>query len=488
MKSINFTDNKLFYLVLLFLIIFASFLRLYNINFDDLWTDEIFSFWVSDPSINFNETLIRAFSSGLNFFFDLGLKFFHLLFGYDVYISRYFSLIISIISLNLFALLLIKITNKKSVILGFFILTINLYHIKYSQELRSYILTFLFTIIFLFLNFNRKESCKVLRPFHLTLSVIVIFLMYCNHAFTLLIVGSFIIFKVFEVIKKGKISKNNLILISSYVLTTIIFLIFYYYTNFKFINPESLNGISPSWMKQPKLSFYSNYFFSEFFGSRILGLIHLLILIFCIFKFRKKIFAHNIDIFTYFVILLIFSYLVPLILGYLFGPILLGRFLIFLLIPIICLLCHFVFLIENKYAKYSFITLICLTTFLNHIFYENTFRQFYSKPFYTKPQIKQSLKIISISETNVFTIKMSQKNINNINDVYENYILKYIEKKKFKINYFNNLNINSKPDKTWILYFKDITNEKFEIPKVFDNYKIQRKVSLNRLDLILLER
>tara|TARA_B100000900_G_C20365655_1_gene628220 strand:+ start:332 stop:583 length:252 start_codon:yes stop_codon:yes gene_type:complete len=83
---------------------------------------------------------------------------------------------------------------------------------------------------------------------------------------------------------------------------------------------------------------------------------------------------------------------------------------------------------------------------------------------------------------------MSEKNINHINDVYENYILKYIEKKKLKINYFNNLKINSKPDKTWILYFKDITNEKFEIPRVFDNYKIQRKVSLNRLDLILLEK
>ena len=197
MKSINFLENKLFYLSLFSLIIFASFLRIYNINFDDLWTDEIFSFWVSDPSISFNETLIRAFSSGLNFFFDLCLKFFHFLFGYDVHVSRYFSLIISIVSLNLFALLLIKITNKKSVILGFFILTINLYHIKYSQELRSYILTFLFTIIFLFLNFNRKNSNEVFKPLHLIISVIVVFLMYCNHAFSLLIFGSFIIFKIF---------------------------------------------------------------------------------------------------------------------------------------------------------------------------------------------------------------------------------------------------------------------------------------------------
>ena len=108
--------------------------------------------------------------------------------------------------------------------------------------------------------------------------------------------------------------------ISSYILITI-FLIFYYYTNLKFIDPDSLNGISPSWMKQPKLRYYTNYFFSEFFGSRILGLIHLFILIFCIVKFRKEIFIQKINIYTYFVFLLIFSYIVPLILGYLFGPI-----------------------------------------------------------------------------------------------------------------------------------------------------------------------
>ena len=488
MKSINFTENKLFYLILFSLIIFASFLRIYNINYNDLWTDEIFSFWISDPSINFNETLIRAFSSGLNFFFDLCLKFFHYLFGYDVYVSRYFPLILSIISLNLFAILLIKISSKKSVILGFFILTINLYHIKYSQELRSYILTFLFTIIFLFLNFDRKDSIEKIKPNRLLISVIVIFLMYCNHAFTLLVVGSFIIFKIFKIIQKKKIDRNNIIVISSYILTSVIFLIFYYYTNLKFIDPDTLDGISPQWMKQPKLSFYTNYFFSEFFGSRILGLIHLLILIFCIVRFRKYFFNQKNDIYTYFVILLIFSYLVPLIIGYLFGPILLGRYLIFLLIPIICLLCHFIFLINNRFIRYIFIISICLTTSLNHFFYENTFRQFFADQFYTKPQVNESLNIINFSETNMFTIKMSEKNINHINDVYENYILKYIEKKKFKINYFNNQNENLKPDKTWVLYFRDITEEKFKVPKIFNDYKIIKKVSLNRLDLVLLEK
>ena len=188
------------------------------------------------------------------------------------------------------------------------------------------------------------------------------------------------------------------------------------------------------------------------------------------------------------VILLIFSYVVPLIIGYLFGPILLGRFLIFLLIPIICLLCHFIFLIYNKYIRYLFIISICLTTSLNHFFYENTFRQFFTKQFYTKPQVKEGLKTINFSETNMFTIKMSEKNINHINDVYENYILKYVEKKEFNVNYFNNQSENLKPDKTWMLYFRDITEEKFKVPKIFNDYKIIKKVSLNRLDLILLEK
>ena len=33
--------------------------RLYNLNFEDLWHDEILSFWIADPSISFFETLSR---------------------------------------------------------------------------------------------------------------------------------------------------------------------------------------------------------------------------------------------------------------------------------------------------------------------------------------------------------------------------------------------------------------------------------------------
>ena len=41
--------------------------------------DEIFSFWIADPRVSLSETLNRAFSSSLNFFYDVGLKYFHMI-------------------------------------------------------------------------------------------------------------------------------------------------------------------------------------------------------------------------------------------------------------------------------------------------------------------------------------------------------------------------------------------------------------------------
>ena len=79
--------------ILLFgILVFGAILRSYNINFNDLWSDEMVSFWVSDPNISFKETLLRLFSSNWMVVYEISLKYFHSLFGYDVYISRYFPL------------------------------------------------------------------------------------------------------------------------------------------------------------------------------------------------------------------------------------------------------------------------------------------------------------------------------------------------------------------------------------------------------------
>ena len=44
------TKNNFFFIII---IICGLFFRFYNINFDDLWIDEISTFWISNPDISF---------------------------------------------------------------------------------------------------------------------------------------------------------------------------------------------------------------------------------------------------------------------------------------------------------------------------------------------------------------------------------------------------------------------------------------------------
>ena len=290
--------------IIIFLIFFGSILRIYNINYDDLWSDEMVSFWIADPNISFSDTMNRIFNSNWMVLYEICLKYFHLFFGYDVNVSRYFSVIISIGSLILFGLLLNKITTKKSVILGLFILSINIYHLSYSIELRSYILSFFMVNLFIYFVFRENFDKKFFLGNLIILNFILI-LMLLSHPFTLLVVGSYIVYNILKNLRFKSFDKTQFIKIFSLVIVSCLFLIFYFQTTLKMIDPNVFKGISPDWMWQVKPSFYTNFYFSKFFGSRIMGLLHLLVFIGCIITFYKNIFK-EFNIFAFFLILIFF--------------------------------------------------------------------------------------------------------------------------------------------------------------------------------------
>ena len=51
-------------LILITIIFLGIFYRLYQANFDDYWFDEYFGFWISDPQLNFKESLDRSIGPG----------------------------------------------------------------------------------------------------------------------------------------------------------------------------------------------------------------------------------------------------------------------------------------------------------------------------------------------------------------------------------------------------------------------------------------
>ena len=430
-------NRYLSYLLITFIFFIGVASRAYNLNFEDFWTDEIFGFWTSDPNIIFEETLLRTLNSNFNFLFDFILKFFHSIFGYNVHISRFLPLTISILSLILYLFFFKKISNTPSLIFGFFLLSINIFHIKFSVEIRSYILTFFLTIIFFMLNFKQKKLVDInfLRLIGiLFISILMIF----NHSFTLLIIFSLVVFRIAHSYLNNKHNLKDYILIGGLISLGLLYLFLYLPLNIKFIGSDFFTGesFSPHWMKQVKPSFFTNFYFSQFFGSRILGLIYLIILIYLIFKFKEYL-VKKFNIYSFFVVLILFSYSIPLLYSFLIGPVLLGRFLIYLLIPIISIIAFLTFKIKNKILKYFIIFILVTPTTVNHILYENSFKQFYKEIYPTKPQIGEALELINTSGTKSFILMDNKAKEKNSYIAYENYILNYKKSLRYNLDYFN---------------------------------------------------
>ena len=77
-KNINF----LLFFVVSFSLILGSLVRLYNINYENLWLDEIATFWITDPYIEINENYKRNNADGATpFLFNFLLTLVHEIFG-----------------------------------------------------------------------------------------------------------------------------------------------------------------------------------------------------------------------------------------------------------------------------------------------------------------------------------------------------------------------------------------------------------------------
>ena len=475
MFSLKFKKIEITFVVLL--IFFGSFIRFYNLNFDDLWSDEMTSYWLSNPFYSFSETISLIFESNLMISFEIILKIFHKLFGYDVHISRYLNAIISVFSIILFFNLLRKNSvNINSILYGTFLLAFNIFHIRYAMELRSYTLTFFLALMLINLLFEDQYLKKKNSYLDYFLIIFISLLMLFSHSFSIIIIFSlnFYILCLWFLKKDDNSDLIKIFFLNVFIVT--FFLLFY------------LKGIShtPNWIEQLDISFFTNYFFSNFFGSRLIGGVYLVVLLYLLTKSVKQI-INKANINLFFLILIFFSYFLPGIYGYIFEPILINRYIIFVLIPILFLISHLTFESNNNLVKKIFLSLIIMLTFFNH-FTENTFKQFYTNIYPSKPEIGKTLKFINKSNSLNYSVLLDVNNELNINDIYENYLNNYTKKLKFDLNFINYLDKKTLPNDFWIIHIRDITETEFKKPNNFLNYTIKEKKYFNRLELYQLKK
>jgi len=450
------------YIYITSLILISLVLRVYNLNLDDLWFDELASLWIADPSISWEETLERniEINIGSHLTFTIILKYFFLLFGYDPNIARLVPLTFGVLSVPMM-IYLTKILDKgNSWLLVGFLISINYYLISYSQELRSYSLTFFLVLLNLIFFLKVLEKNKLLYNilFYLV-SLIATF----NHIFIfiILISQSFFLF----IYYKSDIKK----------IFPIGFNIFAIFFSYLFLMYDSLLmqvSIQDFWIEQVKMDFFINYYFSRFFGSKIMGLIYLLILFYLLWNKKKLLLNYSNKLFL-FVLILINSYFLPVIYGFVSTPILTDRYIIFVLIAIFILISVLIFKIKNKKTKNMILIVLITSTVIN-----NYIEIFERKN--TKPNFKKS--ILFIKNSNSQNLMLSDNDYISRNLV-SNYI-KLINVKNNKLNFYDDLN-NSSFNSIWVMCYLPTTA--FICDKPIDlNKDFVRKKGM-RFNLIKLE-
>ena len=181
------------------------------------------------------------------------------------------------------------------------------------------------------------------------------------------------------------------------------FFIIYYYI-------YSLSSLgTPAWIIQPDLSFYLNFYSSKFFGSRLVGILHIFMFLYLIMFYFKKSLKKKYIIFL--LIFVFYSYFLPMVYGYLFEPIILARYLIFVLIPIFLIISHIVFDLES-FKKNILILIIIIMTIGNFVT-EETFKQFYKQRSVYKPELSSK----KLKKLRLIDLK-SGKNHNSLNKYY----------------------------------------------------------------------
>lgn len=137
-------ENKALTLILLI----ATVLRFYKINFQSLWMDEIYTMNITNPENSF-ETIITEVNNreGFPYLYFLLLKILHTIFGYNPIITRGLSALLGVLSVYAISKLGEKIYSKKAGLFAALILTFSEYAIYISQDARPYTFYLFFIII-----------------------------------------------------------------------------------------------------------------------------------------------------------------------------------------------------------------------------------------------------------------------------------------------------------------------------------------------------
>lgn len=134
--------------LLLSILLLAAFLRLYHLDYQSIWLDEIHTMIEANPDMSLKDfDSVIMMREGIPHLYFLSVRLFFEIFGYSTFAARLFSAVVGILSVYAIYLLGREIFNRRAGLIAAMLLAVNYFHIYYSQEARSYAMLLLFTVL-----------------------------------------------------------------------------------------------------------------------------------------------------------------------------------------------------------------------------------------------------------------------------------------------------------------------------------------------------
>lgn len=350
-------ENKLLILIL----IIGAILRFYRIDFQSVWLDEIHALNEANPNLSISElyNLLLIAEPHPPLYFILAHYLF-IIFGYTTYVLRFFSATVGVLGIISVYSLGKEMVNKKVGLIAAVLLTINPFHINYSQEGRMYALLFLTTAVsFIYLiKFIKKPNFKSAILY----SVFSTIMIYC-HFFALFTLFSQYLILLYFLIFPIVITRTQFLRYC--IVSAVITIILYIPTYHLFMKTSEMKSI---WIQMPSSDAFTQIF-KDFFGQSEMVLFLIIpVLLFLLLKLfnqeESKLVNLNPNdgnlLFSFLILLIwIFTTLfLPLVRTYISLPMLINRYFINVLPAILLLIAMGVYCIKSRLLQYFILSII----------------------------------------------------------------------------------------------------------------------------------
>jgi len=372
--------------ILAIIIIAAAILRFYHADFQSLWADEILSMTDANPNLT-----MKQFYDGIMFwefiphFFFLLLRFVFEIFGYTTGVGRAFSAVIGVVGVYAIYLLGKELFGKRGGLIAAALLSVNFFHISYSQEIRPYGMLFVFTVLAFYrlAIFIRKPTLRNAIYYGIFAGLIL-----NSHFFGFITLFSQYLLLLFFLILCPKENRLKFFLnafVAGLVTLAFVYPIYDLLTR--------VNDISSFWLQKPGPEAFTNMF-KEFFGNSemVLYVLNFAVLYYGIKVFSSKLANYKYEtitqhrtVFGFIVLFLWFtaSLLIPLIKSYLDVPMILGRYFISILAILVLVIASGLNFIKNNVVRNLVVAYLVLFSLIDLFIVKN----YYNTP--TKSQWRE---------------------------------------------------------------------------------------------------